>query len=208
MEQTQLIVGMLEVNCYLIFSKDSKILYIVDPGGDAELIAEAAAKYNYEKVVVLLTHAHVDHISGLGVLKDKLEIAEIFLHSDDEKLYNSKNNHLMPYVPLAENLPQTCNQFDNLGEISKGDDILVIHTPGHTQGGCCYYFSKINTLFSGDTLFSSSIGRTDLPGGSHSKLISSIKTKLFVLKDDVIVKPGHGPESTIGNEKKYNQYLK
>ena len=204
----QLVVGMLEVNCYLVFSNDSKILYIIDPGSDAELIYEATKKYDYQKAVVLLTHAHVDHISGLSELVNLMKIEKVFLHQDDVRLYNSPNNHLMPYVPLAKNLPKVCNRFDEIKEItSSNDDILLIHTPGHTLGGCCFYFSKSNTLYSGDTLFANSVGRTDLPGGSHSKLINSIKTKLFALSDDVIVKPGHGAESTIGNEKKYNQYL-
>ncbi|UDQ98630.1 MBL fold metallo-hydrolase [Lentisphaerota bacterium WC36G] len=208
MKQERIIVGLLEVNCYLIFSDKSKILYIIDPGNDANIIAEATKKYPFEKAIVLLTHAHFDHISGLGELNELLNIEEFFLCEDDEQLYSSPNNQMLPYFPRATNLPKTCNQFSKLSKLNNNvDKIEIIRTPGHTRGGCCYYFVDVNTLFSGDTLFANSTGRTDLPGGDFAQLVNSIKSKLFKLPDNIVVKPGHGPSSSIGNEKKYNQSL-
>jgi len=193
------VVGMLDVNCYLVPVKESRRLYIIDPGGDADVIVAAAKKCDYDEAIILLTHAHVDHISAVADVVKALNITKVFLHKNDESLYESPNNHLMPYIPAAENLPKTSDAFN--------DDFEIIETPGHTQGGVCYYFKQIPALFVGDTIFSNSVGRSDLPGGNHAQLIGSIKSKLMTLPDDLKLYPGHGQSTTVGNEKKFNPYL-
>jgi glyoxylase-like metal-dependent hydrolase (beta-lactamase superfamily II) len=194
------VVGMLDVNCYLVPVETSCKLYIIDPGGDTDRIVSAAKKYDFDEAVILLTHAHVDHISAVREVVDALNISKVFVHKGDINLYKSPNNHLMPYIPAAENLPEITSEIS-------GDDFEVIETPGHSQGGVCYYFKQIPAVFVGDTIFSNSIGRTDLPGGNHAQLIKSIKEKLMTLPDDLKLYPGHGPATTVGSEKKFNPYL-
>lgn len=194
------VVGMLDVNCYLVPIEESHRLYIIDPGGDTEKIAAAAKKFTYDEAIILLTHAHVDHISAVRDVAKVLDISKVYLHKGDLNLYKSPNNHLMPYIPVAEGLPATTDTMP-------GNDFEVIETPGHSQGGVCYYFKQIPAVFVGDTIFSNSVGRSDLPGGNHDQLISSIKSKLMTLPDDLKLYPGHGPATTVSNEKKFNPYL-
>ncbi|QSH40225.1 MBL fold metallo-hydrolase [Lentisphaerota bacterium ZTH] len=193
-------VGLLETNCYLVYVEPTGRLYIIDPGADPDVVIADANKYEYDEAVILLTHAHVDHIGAVSQIARKLNVKQIYLHNDGVALYKSPDNHLMPYVQRAENLP------DVTQEISK-PDFEIIETPGHTPGGVCFYFKAIPALFVGDTLFAGSIGRTDLPGGNSAQLIKSIREKLMILPDDLKVYPGHGPTSTIGREKKSNPFL-
>ncbi len=193
-------VGFLDVNCYFIYNVKDKILYIIDPGSDADKILAKVKEYDFNKLYILLTHAHVDHIHALGEVYNELDVNCLYLNEAEKGLYQSPNNNILPYMSAGENLPkipkeQIPNNFE------------IIHTPGHTLGGVCYYFKEIPALFSGDTLFSETVGRTDLPGGNHTELIKSIKEKLMVLPDDLTVYPGHGAKTSIGHEKKFNQYL-
>lgn len=194
------VVGFLEVNCYLVPSETDKCLYIIDPGASPDAVAKKAQSFGFDDYQILLTHAHIDHISAIKELMDKLPVSKLFLHKDDILLYRSPANELPPIMPALLNPP------DPETEIAS-TDFEVIHTPGHTRGGVCYYFKGIPALFSGDTIFYSSIGRTDLPGGSHEMLLKSIKEKLFVLPDDLNVYPGHGDSTVIGDEKKHNPFL-
>lgn len=195
------VVGSLEVNCYLVTPPGSGFLYVIDPGSDAAEIAAMAAKLKYIEAVVLFTHAHVDHISGAGELVKALNVKKIYLHDADQKLYSSPNNHLMPYVKAAENLPAATWPPADTGDFS------WIHTPGHTKGGVCYYFPKLNALFTGDSIFRGSIGRTDFPGGDHAELMSSIKDKIFGYSDSTEIFPGHGSNSSVGMERAMNPYV-
>lgn len=191
-------VGMIDTNCYLVVENNT--LYIIDPGADAELIINKSKECQFEKAVILLTHAHVDHIGAVKEVSETLKITDIVLHSEDEPLYRSKDNHLMPFIAPAKNLPSINSNFITA-------DFRAIHTPGHTKGGVCYYFESSSRLFCGDTLFCGSIGRTDLPGGDHATLITSIAEKLMRLPENLIIYPGHGEASTIGEEKKSNPYI-
>lgn len=194
-------VGMFEVNCYLVPSPAGKILYIIDPGGDVEDIAAAAEKFSYEEAVILLTHAHIDHIAGVKKCADKLNVKRVYIHPADEKIYKSPANAIPPYYPAAENLP-------DVSEIPPEDPSLaILHTPGHTPGGVCYYFAEYNALFSGDTLFRASVGRTDLPGGNTKALLDSLKNILSQYDDAVEVFPGHGYSTSIGFEKANNPFI-
>lgn len=194
------IVGMLEVNCYLVPVKASETLYIIDPGSEPDKILKRAKDYSFKKAVILLTHAHVDHIGAIAAVKKELNIETVVLHPEDVPLYKSPDNHLMPFVPLSKDLPETVGTYQT-------EDFEIIHTPGHTRGGVCYYFKSIPALFTGDTLFCDSIGRTDLPGGSSQKLLDSIKTKILTLPEDLEIFPGHGPSTSVGNEKNDNQFI-
>ncbi len=193
------VVGALGVNCYLVPVAESCKLYIIDPGGDADTVVEAAKKFDYDEAIILLTHAHVDHIGGVRDVARALD-AKVYVHKNDIGLYESPNNHLMPYIPAEKNLPA-------VSDINPGDDFEIIETPGHTQGGVCFYFKHIPAVFVGDTIFHNSVGRSDLPGGNHEQLISSIKSKLMALPDDLMLYPGHGQPTSVGREKKFNPYL-
>ena len=195
------LVGRLEVNCYLVTPPGSNFLYIIDPGSDAEEIISAVSKLKYVEAVVLFTHAHVDHISAAGAVVKALGVKKVYLHDADSGLYRSPNNNLMPYVATAEDLPVATWPPADTG------DFTWIHTPGHTKGGVCYNFHQLNALFSGDTIFRGSIGRTDFPGGSHEELVSSIKEIIFKLPDSLELFPGHGSSTSVGLEKSMNPYV-
>lgn len=195
------VVGAFEVNCYLVPSPDKKTLYIIDPGGDAQDIIAAASAFSCQKAVILLTHCHADHIGAVGEVAKKLNITELYIDPADSAMYASPANCFPPYLPAAENLltpsewpPQT-------------PDFEILHTPGHTPGGVCYYFREYNALFTGDTLFRASVGRTDFPGGDTTTLMESISGRLMTLPDSLEIYPGHGYPSTIGFEKQNNPYL-
>lgn len=191
-------VGLLGVNCYLIPA--GQTLYIIDPGADAEIIVRRARQFDYPEKVILLTHAHIDHIGAVGAVSRALSIRTVYLHKKDVDLYFSPANALPPWLPPAEDLPQPDSGFVS-------EDFEIIETPGHTPGGVCFYFRDRPVLFGGDTLFAGSVGRTDLPGGDHSRLIESIRGKLLALPDELPVYPGHGKQTTIGHEKAANPYL-
>ena len=193
------VVGMLDVNCYLVPVAESRRLYIIDPGGDAKTVVAAANKFDYDEAVILLTHAHVDHIGAVRDVAKTLGITKIYVHKNDVSLYESPNNNLLPYIPTAEDLPKISDVPSN--------DFEIIETPGHSQGGVCFYFKQIPAVFVGDTIFNNSVGRSDLPGGNHDQLIASIKNKLMTLPDDLKLYPGHGQPTTVGSEKKFNPYL-
>ncbi|MDD5697479.1 MAG: MBL fold metallo-hydrolase [Victivallaceae bacterium] len=194
------VVGLLEVNCYLVPAAASRRLYIIDPGAEAAAIIAAARKFSYEEAVILLTHAHVDHIGAVREVAKALGIGKIYLHPNDVGIYRSRNNHLLPYIPPAEQLPETTPAIS-------GNDFEILEIPGHSPGSVGFYFSRLPALFAGDTIFKNSIGRSDLPGGNPEQLISSIKNKLMTLPDDLKLYPGHGPATTIGSERKFNPYL-
>jgi glyoxylase-like metal-dependent hydrolase (beta-lactamase superfamily II) len=192
-------VGFLEVNCYVIPSDTENLVYIIDPGASPDKIANLAKSFGCDDYVILLTHAHIDHISAIPELMELLPVSQFLLHKSDLGLYKSPANELPPIMPALETHPTPSHDFTSC-------DFRIIHTPGHTPGCVCYHFESINALFSGDTLFNNSIGRTDLPGGDGVKIIKSIREKLFTLPDDLKVFPGHGNSTMIGIERKNNPY--
>ena len=194
------IVGLLEVNCCLVQLPDSRTLYVIDPGGDWKLIEAEARMFDCDEAVILFTHAHVDHISAAGAVANALHIAKVYLNPADKPIYYSPGNTVGNYIPAAENLPDTVWPPSD-------PRMQVLPCPGHSPGGVSYYFPEIDTVFSGDTLFFSSIGRTDLPGGSEKQLVDSVHKQLFNLPDETHVVPGHGPFTSIGYEKKNNPYV-
>jgi glyoxylase-like metal-dependent hydrolase (beta-lactamase superfamily II) len=193
-------VGFLEVNCYIIPSEEDDCVYIIDPGASPDKIAEHARSFGFNDFRIILTHAHIDHISALKETMDKLETSFVYLHKDDMGLYKSPANELQPLMPALKFHPEPVHSLES-------GMIEVIHTPGHTQGGVSFYIKKLNAVFTGDTLFRQSIGRTDFPGGCLETLISSINNRLFILPEETEVFPGHGPSSSIGEEKRFNPFL-
>lgn len=214
--------GLLECNCSILFSKLSKEAIIIDPGQDFSKVLEFIHRNDLAVRWILHTHAHFDHIGESGTIRDKLN-AKLCLHQGDEWLFNSLSEQGMFFgIKLQDQgrIDYFLNEgeffgFDKLSSSlnnvkSIHDFIKVIHCPGHTQGSVCFYTESITIpiLFSGDTLFLNSIGRTDLPGGNFEDLYKSIKHKLWLLPDETIIIPGHGEQTFLGHEKKNNPFLK
>lgn len=203
----RLVVGVLETNCYLISCKKTKIAAVIDPGGEDEvdLILNLLQKNNFDLKYIINTHGHIDHIAGNKTLKAKTE-ALLLIHRLDADMLVNANKNFSSFMGKEICSPHADKLLEEGDEISLGTlNLIVIHTPGHTLGGISLVSNNI--VFTGDTLFAGGIGRTDLPGGSYQDLIKSIKEKLLILGDDKIIYPGHGPDSTIGEERKTNPYI-
>lgn len=198
-------VGMFETNCYLVYDEQIGAGLIIDPGADAERIIEAIDRVKMKPEKIILTHGHGDHIGGVDRLITEYKIPLFVGNGDEELLVSAVSNFSANY-----GLEITCPAPDGL--YSEGDKInfgshslSVLQTPGHSPGGVCYQSDGI--VFCGDTLFFGSVGRTDFPGCSHDKLIQSINEKLMTLPDETICYPGHGPATTVGQERKINPFL-
>ncbi len=202
-----IVVGDLGVNCYLLADSQTKEGIVIDPGAEPERVL-AAIKTNGVKVVAVLnTHGHFDHIGGNRKVTETTG-AKLLINKEDEPFLSKAARSASMYGLKAEDSPRPSAYLAEGDLIRFGiQEIKVIHTPGHSPGGCCFYLAKEGILVSGDSLFAESVGRTDLPGGSQAQLVGSIRTKLLVLPDDTKVYPGHGPATTIGHEKKHNPYL-
>lgn len=205
MKITRMMAGVYAANCYLIFDEERKKGFIIDPGGDFEDIVKRIEKADFKPEFILLTHGHGDHIGAVLELKEKYGI-KLYCHEDEtELLYDPKKNlsQRMPMGPVSLEADYTFTDQEVL--FSESYNIKVIHTPGHTDGSVCFLMNK--DLFSGDTLFKGSVGRTDLFAGSKQKLDKSLMEKIYALDDNITVHSGHGGESSIGYEKKTNPFL-
>jgi hydroxyacylglutathione hydrolase len=205
MKIIRLEVGHLGANCYIVYCMKTLLGAVIDPGGNGKEIIARLSRENIKLACIVNTHGHADHIAANDEIKEATG-APVFIHSADATMLTSAQGNLSMYI--GNNL--ICQPADRLlsdGEMFMVGEIefQVIHTPGHTLGGIC--LKANNVLFSGDTLFEQSIGRTDFPGGSHSQLISSIKNKLLVLADHITVLPGHGSATTIGDERHTNPFI-
>lgn len=200
-----LTIGAFQVNNYLIIDENSKDAVLIDAGGDFEATKKLADENNVTIKYLLNTHGHMDHIAGVHDLQSKLNV-KMFLNQEDEFLIAMMKDHLASCGMPQYEKPKVDEYVKDGEELKFGNLIFkAIHTPGHTPGGICYLIE--NTLFSGDTLFKDSVGRTDLPGGSYNQLEKSVKEKLFTLNDNITAYPGHGPSTTIGYEKKFNPFF-
>jgi glyoxylase-like metal-dependent hydrolase (beta-lactamase superfamily II) len=183
---------------------------IIDPGDEVDGLLASVRDHDLEIKYILLTHAHIDHITGVGTAKDAVD-APVYLHKDDLFLYNSVEQQAAMFGFKVRPQPPI-DVFYDLSSIYFGDyEVRVHHTPGHCPGGVCLQIGKKGTagrdLFVGDTLFAGSIGRTDLPGGDYETLLRSITQVLFPLGDDSVVHSGHGPDTTIGRERNANPFV-
>lgn len=199
-------------NTYIVWDSASKEASIVDPGmmalEEISMIDAFIAGENLKPMFILLTHVHLDHTFGVDHLVEKYNL-EILAHKADALLGQTRAQQARMFHLPVELSPIAIDRFINDNSQLKlgSEPIEVIHTPGHTLGGLCFYFPDSRFILTGDTLFLGSIGRTDLPGGNYSQLIDSIKTRLLNLPPDTVVYPGHGPSTTIAQENKSNPYL-
>ncbi|MDD6473793.1 MAG: MBL fold metallo-hydrolase [Bacteroidales bacterium] len=198
-------------NCYVLFD-DSKEAVIIDPGCYSNFEKEALCKYIQENGLsirhVLLTHIHIDHIFGTPYLKEHFNVSPEAHEEDLFLIEGSLRMAAMFGIPYKENIPFPCKYLKEGDRIFFGHSSLqVLHIPGHSPGSIAFYSEKDNAVFTGDALFAGSVGRTDLEGGDHSRLIQSIRDKLFTLPSHTKVYPGHGPMTDIETEKNYNPYL-
>lgn len=200
------VLGMVGTNCYIIINEDTKQCVVVDPADDAKSIYGVVEQAGCELKGIFLTHGHFDHMLGAEELK-ALSGAPIYAGEAEKEVLASSTYNLSGVMGGCETVLEADVYLGDEEEIQVADICFkAIHTPGHTQGGMCYYMKECETVISGDTLFAESVGRTDFPTGSMSQIVNSIKTKLFQLPDETKVLPGHGDETSIGYEKKYNPY--
>lgn len=201
------VVGMVQTNCYFAVNEETKECVVIDPGDQADKLAEKLEEGGYKPTAILLTHGHFDHIMGVDGLAKCYSIP-VYVHEDDKEmaLDPEQNSSMMIRRAVSLQSELTTVRDEEVLELA-GMKIRVLHTPGHTPGGACYYFVDEEVLFSGDTLFCESVGRTDLYGGSSSQLIRSIREKLMKLPDLTIVYTGHGEPTKISSEKQYNPFI-
>jgi len=192
---------------YLVIDEKSRYAVVIDaPKDSASVIVEEAKKYDCEILCLINTHGHWDHIADNAEIV-RLTSAKVAIHERDARLLEDPKSVVYEIPFRIEGIKPDIILSDG-DVIEVGNlNLKVIHTPGHTLGSICLYEGKEKVLFSGDTLFSGTIGRTDLPGGSFEEIIKSIQDKIFVLDDDVVVYPGHGPSTTVGKEKRYNPFF-
>lgn len=185
---------------------------IIDAGcynaREQEVVNTFVEHYGLQVKLLINTHCHIDHVFGVDALK-KLYGASFMAHADDLPLLGSLAAQAAMFGVDFGNAPVADATFDEGSTVKFGNSGLrVIHTPGHTKGGVCFYSEKDGVVFTGDTLFCGSVGRTDLPGGSYEDIINSVTSKLFVLPANVVVYPGHGDSTTIGYEKENNPFFR
>lgn len=201
-----LVLGMVQTNCYLITNEATKETVIIDPAGEADRLCRYIDSRSLKPVAVLLTHGHFDHVMAVPEVTKRYGI-DAYVHEDEAEVMESPYLNGCEMIGVRVSVKPNKTFTDKEELIFSGMLFEVIFTPGHTQGGACFYMPQVKKLVCGDTLFEASVGRCDLPTGSMSTLIRSIRERLFVLDDDVEALPGHGPSTTIGYEKKYNPFL-
>ena len=200
----KVVVGPFATNCYIVGDESTKEGIIIDPGDEAKKILEKVNELGLDIKLILLTHGHIDHAGALKEVKEALNV-DVAIHIDDAnfELYQSAGLVLGLFYPKPSAPDRLLKDGDTLDIAGMRFDVL--HTPGHTAGGICLL--RDGVVFSGDTLFNHSIGRSDLPGGNHSHLMESIHSKLLVLDDNTTVYPGHGDKTTIAAERNGNPFL-
>lgn len=198
--------GPLGANCFLVTDTDSKTGFIVDPGGESGSLFRAADASGCAITHLILTHGHPDHLCGIDVFLEHFPGIEVVAHEDEQPMLEDVKINRSPMYCRREvtvRADRFVSDFDTLR--IGGMELLFLHTPGHTPGGMCILVD--GHLFSGDTLFRDSIGRTDFPYGSYPALRDAIREKLFTLPPETIVHPGHESDTTIGHEKEYNPFV-
>ena len=200
-------VGPLQCNCSVVADDATREAIVIDPGDEIDNVLAIVTRHKLQVKHIVITHAHIDHVGGAMKLRAATG-APILLNQNDYallKMLDAQAAWIGMPSPGKVEIDQSLGQSDAVeaGSLTA----TVLHTPGHTEGSICLYFAAEKKLIAGDTLFAGSIGRTDLPGGSYSKIIDSLHGKLLALPDDTIVVPGHGPLTTIGEERETNPFL-
>jgi hydroxyacylglutathione hydrolase len=200
-------VGPLQCNCSVIGDEHTKEALVIDPGDDVDDVMTAVRRHGLTVKQIVVTHAHIDHVGGAMKLK-RLTGAPVLLNQNDYGLLK-----MLDVQAAWIGMPSPGNVIVD-ASLSAGDQVRagnvaaeVLHTPGHTEGSICLYFAPEKKLIAGDTLFAGSIGRTDLPGGSYQKIMQSLHGTVLALPDETMVVPGHGPMTTIGQERNSNPFL-
>lgn len=198
-------------NGFVIGCEETREGAVIDPGDEVDALLAAAVRQRLTITRILLTHAHLDHVTGVARAKQALDVP-VWLHQADNFLYEGVVEQGRMFGLQVDPQPPVDHFYDGEGPLRFGRyAVRVLHTPGHCPGGVCLAVSRVGepgaTLFVGDTLFAGSIGRTDLPGGDMETLLHSIRLVLFTFPDDTIVWSGHGPETTIGRERRTNPFL-
>jgi glyoxylase-like metal-dependent hydrolase (beta-lactamase superfamily II) len=200
-------VGPLQCNCSILGDEKSGEAIVIDPGDEVERIYRRLSEWGLTLKQILVTHAHIDHVGGALRLK-RLTGAPILLNENDLPLLDTMAAQAAWLgMAVPETAPPDANLADGQIVGLEGYPATVLHTPGHTQGSVCLHFAPLKLLVAGDTLFAGSIGRTDLPGGNFDQIIDSLHTRLLPLPDETRVLTGHGPETTIGAERRSNPFL-
>ena len=198
-------------NGYVVACETTREAVVIDPGDEVDMLLDIVNAQSLRVQSILLTHAHVDHVTGVRRAKQALQ-APVYLHPDDQFLYDAAPQQAAFFGFDCDALPAIDRYYDLSETLSFGEyEVAIHHTPGHCPGGVCLAIGvkglKKDDLFVGDTLFAGSIGRTDLPGGDHPTLIRSITQVLFAFGDAARVHSGHGPQTTIGQERRTNPFL-
>ncbi len=204
--------GPFQKNGYVLGCERTRAAVYIDPGDEVEHLLAFIAEQHLKVGAILLTHAHVDHVSGVAEARRRLKVP-IYLHQADQQLYDNASQQGAMFGLQVEQPPPVDRHYTDQESISFGDYVVMVHhTPGHAPGGVCLAVSRRDAegapaLFVGDTLFAGSIGRTDLPGGDYDVLMRAITEVLFAFPDESIVYSGHGPETTIGQERRSNPFV-
>lgn len=203
-----MVVGPVSTNCYFLINESLREAVIIDPGDDPAKIQAYLSENELKPTAILLTHGHFDHMMAAEALKESYGIL-IYACEKEKRVLNSSSLNLSDAF-IRSSYTMDADVYCKEGEelFLAGCRIRVLETPGHTPGGCCYYIASENILFSGDTLFSLSVGRTDFPEGSYKELCRSIREKLFSLPPETICYAGHGEPTRIGLEKEQNPYVR
>ena len=201
------VVGEFQVNCLIVWAEGSREALVVDPGAEADRIRQAIDRRGLTVAAYLLTHGHVDHVSAVADLYD-WHAAPVAIHAKDAEWAFSPMNALQPFYGPPRPPPEVARLLADDQEWNDGGlAYRVLHTPGHSPGCVCFWFPSERVVLTGDTLFAGSVGRTDLPGGS-ARLIQHSLRRLATLPDETAVYAGHGPETTIGEEKRTNFFMR
>lgn len=206
MKVERFVVGILSTNCYLVINEETEETVVIDPGACPSYLMNHIKSEGLRVTAILLTHGHFDHMMGINGFLEQWDVP-VYVHEDDEEIMTDTRVNQSAIYTSGYSFDKARYLKDRQVLEYAGYLFEVLHTPGHTRGGCCYYVESEGVLFSGDTLFQESVGRADFSNSNMSDLVRSVRERLFLLPEDTLVYPGHMGETKIGHEKKYNPYV-